>query len=91
MTNSSYNLRLSKRADKQFRGLDANVRKRISAALVLLSQDPRPRNARKVIAPKPLLRVRVGDYRIIYAVRDQELVILVVSLGHRKDVYRKLD
>lgn len=90
MTNSRYRVRFSKTAGKQFSGLDANVRKRISAALILLSNDPRPRNARKVIAPKPLLRVRVGDYRVIYTVRDQELVILVVSLGHRKDVYRDI-
>ena len=38
-----------------------------------------------------LWRIRVGDYRVIYTVRDEELVILVVSLGHRKEIYRKLD
>lgn len=38
-----------------------------------------------------LWRIRVGDYRVIYTVRDQELVILVVSIGHRKDVYRNLN
>ena len=38
-----------------------------------------------------LWRIRVGHYRVVYTVRDQELVILVVALGHRKDVYRKLD
>lgn len=54
--------------------------------LALLGQDPRPPGAR-ALQGRPGLRVRVGDHRIVYTVKDDVLVVVVVRLGHRRDVY----
>ena len=63
------------------------MRPRIEGALALLAQDPRP-PASRPLKGRPGYRVRVGDYRIIYTVEDDVLLIVVVALGHRRDVYR---
>ncbi len=71
--------------------LDQQIQSRILSALKLLATNPRPPKATQMVGFEHLWRIRVGHYRVVYTVRDQELVILVVALGHRKDVYRKLD
>jgi mRNA interferase RelE/StbE len=60
------------------------IRDRIDA----LAAVPRPPGVVKMAGPEHLYRIRVGDYRIIYEIRDEVLVVLVVRIGHRKDVYR---
>lgn len=62
------------------------VRHRLQGAIALLAQDPRPPAAR-ALKGGPGLRVRVGDYRIIYTVDDEVLLVVVVTLGHRREVY----
>lgn len=52
----------------------------------MLAQNPRPPGAR-ALQGRPGIRVRVGDYRIIYTIEDDVLVVVVVRLGHRRDVY----
>jgi mRNA interferase RelE/StbE len=69
------------------RKLDPQVRPRIQGAIALLAQDPRPPSARAVRG-RPGYRVRIGDYRIIYTVADDVLLVIVVTLGRRRDVYR---
>jgi mRNA interferase RelE/StbE len=61
---------------------------RIVSAAEALAKEPRPTGARKLIAEESLWRIRVGSYRIIYKIEDDKLLILVVKIGHRKDVYR---
>jgi len=58
----------------------------IQAAIALLARDPRPPGA-KALRGRDGLRVRVGEYRIIYTVQDDVLLVVVVTLGHRRDVY----
>jgi len=58
----------------------------VQGAIALLAEDPRPPAAR-ALKGRPGLRVRVGDYRIIYAVHDDVLLVVVVMLGHRREVY----
>ncbi|MCD4726205.1 MAG: type II toxin-antitoxin system RelE/ParE family toxin, partial [Pirellulales bacterium] len=53
-----------------------------------LAKNPRPAGAKMLAGPNRFLRVRVGDYRIIYRVEDDRLVVLVVRVGHRREVYR---
>lgn len=83
----SYRIEVRPAALRALRKLHPEQRKRIQGAIALLAQDPRPPGATS-LRGRDGLRVRVGDYRIIYTVQDDVLLVVVVSLGHRKDVYR---
>jgi mRNA interferase RelE/StbE len=73
-------------AVRALKKLDPPIRRRIQGAITLLAEDPRPPAAR-ALRGRPGLRVRVGDYRIVYTVADDVLLIVVVTVGHRRDVY----
>jgi len=64
------------------------VQRRIVAAMEGLAADPRPPGCVKLQGEDELWRIRLGDYRVVYAVRDEKLMVLVVRVAHRKDVYR---
>ena len=85
---STYRVELRPAAARALRRLDPQVRGRIQGAIALLAQDPRPPAARS-LQGRPGLRVRVGDYRIIYTVQDDVLLVVVVTLGHRRDIYKR--
>lgn len=72
-------------AVKSLRKIDVQDRGRIQGAIALLGEDPRPPGA-KALQGRDGLRVRVGNYRIIYTVHDDVLLVVVVILGHRKDI-----
>ncbi len=84
----TYRIELRPAAVTALRAVHPNDRTRIQGAIALLAQDPRPPGAR-ALQGRPALRVRVGDYRIIYTVQDDVLMIVVVALGHRRDVYER--
>lgn len=84
---SRYRVEVRPAAVRALRKLDSKLRPRIKGAIALLAEDPRPPASRPLKA-RPGFRVRVGDYRIIYTVQDDVLLIVVVTLGHRRDVYR---
>jgi len=83
---STYRIEFRPAAVRALRKLDPQVRRRVQGAIALLAQDPRPPGAR-ALQGRPGLRVRVGDYRIIYTVEDDVLLVVVVRLLHRRDVY----
>ena len=83
---STYRIELRPAAVKALRKIDPQDQPRIRGAIALLGEDPRPPGAR-ALQGRDGLRVRVGNYRIIYTVQDDVLVVVVVTLGHRKDVY----
>lgn len=83
---TTYRIELRPAAMRALRKLDPQVAGRIRAAIALLAGDPRPPGAR-ALQGRPGLRVRVGDYRIVYTVHDDVLRIVVVRLGHRRDIY----
>jgi mRNA interferase RelE/StbE len=85
---SSYRIEIRPAAMRSLRKLDPQVRPRIQGAIALLAEDPRPPNARK-LRGRDAYRVRVGNYRIIYKIEDQILLITVVTLGHRRDIYER--
>lgn len=76
---------------KALRRLSADARKDILAAMRSLATDPRPPGVRALQGHRPYLRMRSGDYRVIYAVDDTARVVTVALVGHRRDVYRNLD
>lgn len=83
---SGYRIELRPAAVRALRKLDPPIARRVQGAIALLAQDPRPPAAR-ALKGRPGLRVRVGDYRIIYTVHDDVLLVIVVTIGHRSDVY----
>ena len=82
----SFRIELRPAAVKALRRIDPQDRPRIQGAIALLGENPRPPGA-KALQGRDAWRVRVGNYRIIYTVDDDVLLIVVVTLGHRKDVY----
>ncbi|MDR2256185.1 MAG: type II toxin-antitoxin system RelE/ParE family toxin [Arthrobacter sp.] len=82
----SYRIELRPAAIRALKQVDHQDRGRIRGAISLLGEDPRPPGAR-ALKGRTGLRVRVGDYRIIYTVDDDVLVVAVITLGHRRDVY----
>ena len=85
---SEYRIELRPAAVRALGKLDPPIARRAQGAIALLAQDPRPPAAR-ALKGRPGLRVRVGDYRIIYAVHDDVLQVIVVTLGHRRDAYNR--
>lgn len=83
---TAYRVELRPAAARALRKLPPEVSPRIQGAIELLARDPRPPAAR-ALQGRPGLRVRVGDYRIVYAVEDDVLLVVVVTVGHRRDVY----
>lgn len=84
-----YRVNLTPAAQRALRRLDRPIRNRVLDALAALSADPRTHGAKTLQGGDGLLRVRVGDYRVVYTVHEDQLLVLVVILGHRSVVYRK--
>ncbi|WP_366180257.1 type II toxin-antitoxin system RelE/ParE family toxin [Actinomyces timonensis] len=85
----TYRIELSPAALRQLRKLDGRARRRVQAAVELLAQEPRPVDAKKLVCGSGEWRVRTGDYRIVYEIDDGVLVVLVLAVGHRREVYRR--
>jgi mRNA interferase RelE/StbE len=86
--NPRYEVRIARRAAKALAALQRRDQQRIRAAIDLLAEDPRPPACIAMSGEDSVYRVRVGDFRIVYEVIDDVLVILVVRIGHRREVYR---
>ncbi|HEY8653639.1 MAG TPA: type II toxin-antitoxin system RelE/ParE family toxin [Dermatophilaceae bacterium] len=84
----SYAIEVLPAAERDLRKVHPQMRARIRGAVLKLAADPRPPGARALKNRPGYLRVRVGDYRIIYTIEDDVLRVLVVRVGHRRDVYR---
>ena len=85
---SRYKIELRPAAARALRKLDPQVARRVQAAIALLAEDPRP-PASRPLRGRPAWRVRVGDYRIVYTIEDDVLLIVIVTLGHRRDIYER--
>jgi mRNA interferase RelE/StbE len=86
---SHYEIEFRRSADKQLARLDGRTRARILRAIVALSDDPRPPGVKALTDEAGLWRIRIGDYRVVYEIKDAALVILVVRIGRRSDIYRR--
>ncbi|HEX3900980.1 MAG TPA: type II toxin-antitoxin system RelE/ParE family toxin [Mycobacteriales bacterium] len=85
----TYRVEVRPAAERALRRLPGSVRDRISKVVTLLAEDPRPPAAKMLVSndsPR-LWRVRTGDYRIVYQIYDDVLVVLVVAVGHRREIY----
>lgn len=83
-----YEITYTRDAAKAFRRIHPEMRKRIRDAIEALSKEPRPSGALQLTGGAGEYRIRVGDYRIIYDIEDHRLVILILRVAHRREVYR---
>jgi mRNA interferase RelE/StbE len=83
-----YRIEFAKAAAKQFKALPLAEQQRLKPKIDNLANDPRPAGVVKLTGEDNLYRIRVGNYRIIYTIWENELVVLVVKVGHRRDIYR---
>ena len=83
-----YNVIVKASAKKELATLPKPIIARLITAIESLAIDPRPNGVRKLTGTQDLYRVRVADYRIVYRIEDDKLIIEVVRVAHRKDVYQ---
>ncbi len=87
----SYSLRIKRSAAKEIEGIEPRkVRRQVVERVQALASNPRPRGCEKLAGVGERYRVRQGSWRIVYEVRDDELVVVLVKVGHRRDVYKGL-
>jgi mRNA interferase RelE/StbE len=84
----SYHIQFSKSAEKELLSLPKKVANQILSKIDLLAINPRPSGCKKLVGSLNSYRIRVGDYRVLYTIVDSELLIDVVKIGDRKDVYK---
>lgn len=85
---SHYKIEFLKTAEKEFYRLPKQIQERIAKKLEGLKTDPYPSGIKALTNGQGRLRLRVGDYRVIYRVENDVLVILIITVGHRKNIYR---
>lgn len=83
---ASLSIEISRTAEKQLRKLARTDQRRVVDAILPLADDPRPRRSRKLSGYDDVFRIRVGRYRVLYSVSNRELVIIILKIGHRREV-----
>lgn len=83
-----YGVKISPAAGRQIRKLPREAQERFVEIALSLKDDPRPHGSKKLTAQPGHYRLRFGDYRIVYQVDDANHIVIVLLVGHRKDVYR---
>jgi len=86
----TYCIEIAPAAARQLRKLDQPARLRIQAAIELLADNLRPPGAKKLVGGAGEWRVRTGNYRVVYEIRDKGLLVLVLPVGDRREIYRSL-
>ena len=83
----TYAVSILRGAQKNLNVLTAPDQERVIAAIRKLAVNPRPAGVKKLVG-REAWRIRIGDYRVIYEINDNELTVLVVDFGHRREIYR---
>ena len=91
MPSDGHQIEIHPRALKDFGALDRIATRRVRSRIDELGNDPYPSGARKlqIALPHAAYRIRVGDYRVVYAVNEQTATVHVLGVGHRRDIYRR--
>lgn len=85
---ASYTIEWKSSARKELRKLPPQTIKRIVTAVTTLADEPHPAGCRKLIGSHDTYRIRIGDYRVVYNILDDRLIVEIIRVAHRKDVYR---
>jgi len=83
-----YTIQIAPSAERALAALDRPAQRRIASRIDALAENPRPAGVKKLQGEPNTWRVRVGDYRVLYTVEDNRLLVVVVKVGHRSHVYR---
>jgi mRNA interferase RelE/StbE len=84
----TYKVEISPSAKRQLATLPRKIQKQLSRRIDSLAINPKPSGIKRLQGNKELFRIRAGDYRVIYTVEDQRLTVLVIKIGHRREIYR---
>ena len=85
---ASYDIEITRTAEKQLKRLPRDDQVKVVAAILALAEKARPRGSRKLVGYDDVFRVRVGMYRVLYSVSGRQLIVIILKIGHRRDVYR---
>jgi mRNA interferase RelE/StbE len=83
-----YQVLISRSAERQLKKLSPQAQRKVAAVIMSLAVDPRPYGSKKLSGTMCSYRIRIGDYRAIYDIYEREVVVSVLKVGHRRDVYR---
>jgi mRNA interferase RelE/StbE len=83
-----YRIEIKKSAGRELRKIKGKDQERIIERILGLAQDPRPPSSKK-LSGEEKYRIRQGDYRILYQIFDGTVLVVIVKIGHRRDVYKK--
>jgi mRNA interferase RelE/StbE len=84
----TYSVQWARKTLKQLEKLDRAAQKKIVIAVTKLADNPRPHSVKSLVTRPGEYRIRVGDYRVVYEIHDDRLVVLVVAVAHRREAYR---
>lgn len=89
---AAYRIEFTKSAKKEFDDLSDDIQERVLEALSFLAQNPFSEllRVKKLKGAASLYRLRIGDYRVVYEIRGKILTIIVIKIGHRREIYRRL-
>ena len=90
MSEVAFIIQIEDRAEKTLKSLEKQDRVRIKRGIDQLKENPRGNNCKPLKGFHGIWRLRVGDYRVIYSIKDDQLLVLVLEVGHRREVYRAL-
>jgi mRNA interferase RelE/StbE len=82
----SYKINIKKSAIKELESLPKNIKDKVTEKILILKDNPRPHQVKKLVSMEAY-RIRVSDYRVLYTIDDNEKIIEIISIGHRKDIY----
>ena len=83
-----FEIRFSKGAIKELKKLPRPISKRIFEQISLLQKNPYVRNIKK-LAGQPFFRLRIGDYRVIFEIKKKDLILFIIKVAHRKNIYKR--
>jgi mRNA interferase RelE/StbE len=86
----AYTIEFLRTAHEELSSLPKEAQRQIIKRVEALKNDPRPAGAEQLQGGEKLLRIRVADYRVVYTVEGKQLIVLIVRIGHRKEVYENL-
>ena len=83
-----YSIEIKQSAQKELAKLPLNIANKVITQIRLLANEPHPVGCKKIMGADHTYRIRVNDYRVVYSIINQQLMIQVIKIGHRKDIYR---